>query len=112
MWLYPAMFRHPRWFQGCVLTICAMLLGHWLRILDFPDHERKLHERVTPRTGGVAVCLALVLGVLEWTWMSYLEPVPVAPGVQEMPLIPNDTVLTHAFPDDFDRAVVRSGIVR
>ena len=64
MWLYPAMFGITL-LQGWVLTICAMLLGRWLRILDFPDRDRKLHTRVTPRTGGVAVCLALVLGVLE-----------------------------------------------
>lgn len=69
MWLYPAMFGITL-LQGCVLTICAMLLGRWLRILDFPDQDRKLHARVTPRTGGVAVCLALVLGVLEWAWMA------------------------------------------
>ncbi|HEY3966784.1 MAG TPA: MraY family glycosyltransferase [Planctomycetaceae bacterium] len=78
MWLYPAMFGITL-LQGCALTICAMLLGRWLRILDFPDQERKRHSRVTPRTGGVAVCVALVLGVLEWGWISnsgYVSDVP------------------------------------
>src|SRR5262245_24149860 len=51
--------------QACGLTYCALYAGRWLRILDFPDKERKLHSRATPRTGGVAVCAALVLGVLE-----------------------------------------------
>jgi UDP-GlcNAc:undecaprenyl-phosphate GlcNAc-1-phosphate transferase len=78
MWLYPAMFGVTL-LQGCVLTICAMLLGRWLRILDFPDAERKRHTRVTPRTGGVAVTLALVLGVLEWAWMVNSGDVPDAP---------------------------------
>jgi UDP-GlcNAc:undecaprenyl-phosphate GlcNAc-1-phosphate transferase len=90
MWLYPAMFGITL-LQGCVLTLCAMLLGRWLRILDFPDHERKLHTRVTPRTGGVAVCLALVLGVLEWAWICHSGQspnVPLLPADSQLPDIP------------------------
>jgi UDP-GlcNAc:undecaprenyl-phosphate GlcNAc-1-phosphate transferase len=80
MWIYPAMFGITL-LQGCVLTVCALLLGRWLRILDFPDQGRKLHARVTPRTGGVAVCLALLLGVLEWSWAAQSGWVPEAPAL-------------------------------
>jgi len=38
--------------QACALTYCSLYLGRWLRILDFPDRDRKLHARATPRTGG------------------------------------------------------------
>lgn len=51
--------------QAWLLTICALALGRKLRILDFPDKQRKLHARATPRTGGLAVCGALLLGVAE-----------------------------------------------
>jgi UDP-GlcNAc:undecaprenyl-phosphate GlcNAc-1-phosphate transferase len=51
--------------QGCALTAGALHLGRRLKILDFPDNQRKLHARATPRTGGLAICAALVLGVIE-----------------------------------------------
>ncbi len=51
--------------QACVLTFCALHAGRWFRILDFPDKNRKLHSRATPRTGGVGLCAALALGVVE-----------------------------------------------
>lgn len=54
--------------QGAVLTWCALYLGRSLRILDFPDKDRKRHARATPRTGGVAVFAALVLAVAEVCW--------------------------------------------
>ncbi|MBS0261780.1 MAG: undecaprenyl/decaprenyl-phosphate alpha-N-acetylglucosaminyl 1-phosphate transferase [Planctomycetes bacterium] len=78
MWLYPAMFGITL-IQGCVLTIGAMHLGHWLRILDYPDQSRKRHARITPRTGGVAVCLSLLLGVAEWMALSQLGQLPDLP---------------------------------
>lgn len=46
------------------LTHAAVLLGRRFRILDYPDQERKLHARATPRTGGLAVCLTLLSGIL------------------------------------------------
>src|SRR5262245_50667246 len=53
-------------FAQCfALTWGALRMGQWFRILDFPDRQRKLHSRATPRTGGLAVCCALVLGVAE-----------------------------------------------
>jgi UDP-N-acetylmuramyl pentapeptide phosphotransferase/UDP-N-acetylglucosamine-1-phosphate transferase len=51
--------------QACALTWCALHLGRRFRILDFPDKQRKLHSRATPRTGGLAICAALLLGVVE-----------------------------------------------
>jgi UDP-GlcNAc:undecaprenyl-phosphate/decaprenyl-phosphate GlcNAc-1-phosphate transferase len=69
MWLYVLMFVLTL-VQGCALTLCALQVGRRLRILDFPDKLRKLHERATPRTGGLAVCSALVLGVCEAGWLG------------------------------------------
>ena len=69
MWLYVLMFVLTL-VQGCALTLCALQVGRWLRILDFPDKQRKFHERATPRTGGLAVCTALVLGVGEAAWLG------------------------------------------
>jgi UDP-GlcNAc:undecaprenyl-phosphate GlcNAc-1-phosphate transferase len=55
--------------QACALTCGAIHLGRWFRILDFPDKQRRLHTRATPRTGGLAICAALVLGVVEAPWL-------------------------------------------
>ena len=65
--------------QGCALTWCALHAGRWFRILDFPDKQRKLHAHATPRTGGVAVCAALVLGV-SCTRDALTTPSPVGPA--------------------------------
>src|SRR6476661_1796358 len=64
MWLSVLLFLVTL-AQGCALTGCALRMGRRFRILDFPDNERKRHARATPRTGGVALCAALVLGVIE-----------------------------------------------
>lgn len=45
------------------LTHVALHLGRHFRILDWPDKERKLHARATPRTGGPAIFITLVLVV-------------------------------------------------
>lgn len=70
MWLYALMFCMTL-VQGCALTYGALQTGRWFRILDFPDQARKQHARVTPRTGGLAVCAALVLGVCEAAWFGF-----------------------------------------
>jgi len=70
MWLYAVMFCITL-VQGCALTYGALQTGRWFRILDFPDATRKQHARVTPRTGGLAVCSALVLGVCEASWFGF-----------------------------------------
>ena len=69
MWLYAVMFCATL-LQGCALTYGALQTGRWFRILDFPDQARKQHARVTPRTGGLAVCSALVLGACEAAWLG------------------------------------------
>src|SRR5258708_954696 len=69
MWWYAVMFCVTL-LQGCALTYGALQAGRWFRILDFPDQARKQHAHVTPRTGGLAVCAALVLGVCEAAWLS------------------------------------------
>jgi UDP-N-acetylmuramyl pentapeptide phosphotransferase/UDP-N-acetylglucosamine-1-phosphate transferase len=69
MWLIAVMFCMTL-LQGCVLTYGALQMGRRLRILDFPDQARKQHARVTPRTGGLAICSALVLGACEAAWLG------------------------------------------
>jgi len=64
MWLYALLFVITL-AQACALTAAALRMGRWFRILDFPDNHRKLHAQATPRTGGVALCAALLLGVIE-----------------------------------------------
>jgi UDP-GlcNAc:undecaprenyl-phosphate GlcNAc-1-phosphate transferase len=55
---------------GALIALCvgvrAMEVGTALRLLDFPDPAggRKLHARVTPLVGGVAVVAAAILSVL------------------------------------------------
>jgi UDP-GlcNAc:undecaprenyl-phosphate GlcNAc-1-phosphate transferase len=64
MWLSVVLFVATV-AESCALTWCAMHIGRRFRILDFPDKQRKLHSRATPRTGGLAICGALLLGVIE-----------------------------------------------
>lgn len=58
-----------------LLTHVALHLGRHFRILDWPDKERKLHARATPRTGGPAVFVTVV-GVIAgchlggWGWCA------------------------------------------
>jgi len=49
---------------GFGLTLVALGLGRALRILDYPDQQRKLHARATPRTGGLALVGTLVVAVV------------------------------------------------
>lgn len=77
MSLYAVMFCITL-LQGCALTFGALKTGRWFRILDFPDQARKQHARVTPRTGGLAVCSALVLGVGEAAWLGAWNSQPDA----------------------------------
>src|SRR5262245_9954777 len=69
MWLYASMFVIAV-VQCCALTHGAMHVGRLFRILDFPDKQRKRHCRATPRTGGTALCAALILGVVEACCLS------------------------------------------
>ncbi len=48
--------------------------GARIQILDHPN-ERSLHENPTPRTGGLAMLLALILGILLVQWRT---PLPEA----------------------------------
>ena len=45
-------------------THVAGVEGRRWGVLDLPDLERKRHAAPTPRTGGLAICLALVVGLL------------------------------------------------
>ncbi len=60
------------------LLVCirARRVGHVLRLLDVPDRRRKLHRRVTPLVGGVAI-VAPVGGAL----------VVLMPGESHWPLL-------------------------
>ncbi len=62
---------HPLWVAfgvalvgALALTPLARALALRLRILDQPDGRRKLQQRAVPLFGGVAVYLALVLGLV------------------------------------------------
>lgn len=59
--------------QCCALTWCALRMGRRFRILDFPDKQRKFHAHATPRTGGLAVCGALALGVGECVAVNFAQ---------------------------------------
>ena len=55
---------------GLSLLICFLLLSHLspLKILDTPN-ERSLHEIPTPRTGGVAIIIAVFMTWLVQVWL-------------------------------------------
>src|SRR5262249_35814366 len=44
-----------------------------------PDKQRKRHARATPRTGGMALCAALILGVIE-TWCFHSSRLTADPA--------------------------------
>ncbi len=46
--------------------------GARIQILDHPN-ERSLHENPTPRTGGLAMLLAMLLGVLLMQWWARVQ---------------------------------------
>lgn len=57
-----------------LVGVCSALLtrylatpGAWIRILDHPN-ERSLHHEPTPRTGGLAILLALAVGFFALIW--------------------------------------------
>lgn len=50
------------------LTHLALVFGQRYQILDVPDQERKRHARATPRTGGLAVCLTMLIGTVALAW--------------------------------------------
>lgn len=59
--------------QGYLLTCLAMVVARSIRLLDWPDKNRKLHRRPTPLMGGVAVMLTLILGILECHWLNLAD---------------------------------------
>ncbi len=61
---------------GVSLLFCLLLLSRFspLKILDAPN-ERSLHEVPTPRTGGVAIMLAILIA---WALQSWLYGMPEA----------------------------------
>lgn len=53
------------------LTYLALQIGQRFRILDLPDQERKRHARATARTGGLAVCTTVLVGIGLLAWFGY-----------------------------------------
>jgi UDP-GlcNAc:undecaprenyl-phosphate GlcNAc-1-phosphate transferase len=53
----------------------ANAIGHWLRLLDFPDSDggRKRHDRVTPMVGGTAIALVTLVAT---AMTLLLQPAP------------------------------------
>jgi UDP-GlcNAc:undecaprenyl-phosphate GlcNAc-1-phosphate transferase len=53
-----------------LLTLVVRVAARRWGIVDRPDGERKLHEGPVPLWGGVAVYLAVVLGLVTATWVG------------------------------------------
>lgn len=49
---------------SALISVFAQPIGAWLGVMDAPDGERKIHPRVTPLTGGLAVGLPTLLALL------------------------------------------------
>ncbi|MGI4876604.1 MAG: MraY family glycosyltransferase [Janthinobacterium lividum] len=66
-------------FSALVVGLAATRLGDGLGLLDFPDDAggRKLHARVTPLVGGIAVAVACV-GATAASLLAYAD---AGPGV-------------------------------
>ena len=67
----------------CAIGLTSAVLTRWLshpdapiRILDRPN-ERSLHAAPTPRTGGIAICVALLIG---WIVSSAIAKTPWLPA--------------------------------
>lgn len=54
-----------------VLTAAVRAVARRWGVIDYPDGERKLHNRLVPLWGGMAVYLAVVLGLLIARWGSF-----------------------------------------
>lgn len=66
-------------FVGLVSVIMTAWLAHPdapIRILDRPN-ERSLHAVPTPRTGGIAICTAMILGWIVSLMLGQGEDIPV-----------------------------------
>ena len=62
LWIFAACLAGL--LSGLLLTPLAIsMLSRW-DVVDRPDSERKLHARVVPVGGGVAVCAAMLIGSL------------------------------------------------
>lgn len=66
-----------------IVGLASLALTGWLarpgapiRLLDQPN-ERSLHATPTPRTGGLAICVALLVGWMVSLWLPQTEGLPV-----------------------------------
>ncbi len=52
------------------LVIClnARAIGPWLRVVDYPDGDRKIHSAATPLVGGLAVTAPFLMACAQWWW--------------------------------------------
>lgn len=86
-----------------IVVACLALSGYltarfcdpssWLHILDHPN-ERSLHERPTPRTGGVAIVIAIATGLVALAVFLPSSREPVIVGLGAVP------IAAVAFADD------------
>jgi UDP-GlcNAc:undecaprenyl-phosphate GlcNAc-1-phosphate transferase len=64
-------------FIGCVLaTPMATQFATWVGAIDRPDQFRRLHKAATPRMGGLALALGLVLSIWLVVAWGYLRAWP------------------------------------
>lgn len=85
-----------------LINLTSLALTAWLarpdapiRMLDHPN-ERSLHARPTPRTGGLAICAALLLGWLVST-VLYTQTVVPAQMVWGAAIIAGISILDDRF---------------
>lgn len=60
---------------AAILTYFVGLAAVRFRVLDCPDGKRKLHGRPVPLLGGVAVYLAVLVGLASSVWFGFDSPV-------------------------------------
>lgn len=57
-------------FAGLILTAIVRWLALKLKIVDKPDHPKKIHKKTTPKMGGLALFLAFNAVILIYTYLS------------------------------------------
>ena len=56
-------------FASVILVPIVRILAKHVGAVDIPD-ERKVHTKITPRLGGIAIFLAFLIGYLFFARMS------------------------------------------
>jgi UDP-GlcNAc:undecaprenyl-phosphate GlcNAc-1-phosphate transferase len=89
-------------FSSLVLTPLLRRLCQRYGILDHPRDDRRLHVRPMPRLGGIAIFLAVVLGLAGLAFLDNLLTQAIRPEIQRLfiTLVPATLVLLLGVYDD------------